>query len=186
MDLLQDPEAPRRLLRELFDAAVLAAQPEHCVPPWLPEDDGGPLLVLGAGKAAAAMARAVEAHWSGPLTGLVVTRYGHGLPTRHIEVVEAAHPVPDEAGERAARRILELARAAGPGDRVLCLISGGGSSLLSLPAEGLSLACKQTLTGELLRCGAAINEINTVRKHLSAIKGDAWPRRWRPPSPIRW
>ncbi|MCE7508052.1 glycerate kinase type-2 family protein [Alloalcanivorax xenomutans] len=171
MDLQQDPEAPRRLLRELFDAAVLAAQPEHCVPPWLPEDDGGPLLVLGAGKAAAAMARAVEAHWSGPLSGLVVTRYGHGLPTRHIEVVEAAHPVPDEAGERAARRILELARAAGPGDRVLCLISGGGSSLLSLPAEGVSLACKQTLTGELLRCGAAINEINTVRKHLSAIKG---------------
>jgi hydroxypyruvate reductase len=129
--------------------------------------------VLGAGKASAAMARAVEDNWpaSAPLSGLVVTRYGHGVPCRRIEIVEAAHPVPDAAGAGAARRILELAKTAGPDDLVLCLISGGGSALLALPADGLTLADKQAVNRALLKSGAAIGEMNTVRKHLSAIKG---------------
>jgi hydroxypyruvate reductase len=126
---------------------------------------------VGAGKAAASMARAVEAHWPGPLDGLVVTRYGHGAPTRFIEVVEAGHPMPDAAGEDAARRIVERARDLTPDDLVLALISGGGSALLTLPAPGLSLADKQAVNRALLKCGAAIGEINCVRKHLSAVKG---------------
>jgi glycerate 2-kinase len=129
---------------------------------------------VGAGKAAASMARAVEAHWPAdkPLAGLVVTRYGHGLgPLKRIEVVEAAHPIPDAAGEMAARRILDLVRGLGPDDLALCLISGGGSALLSLPAPGITLDDKQALNKALLRSGANINEINCVRKHLSAIKG---------------
>ena len=130
-------------------------------------------IVVGAGKAAAAMARAVEAHWPAdrPLSGLVVTRYGHGVgPLARIEVVEASHPVPDAAGQAAAARILNLVRGLGPDDLVLCLISGGGSSLLSLPAPGIELADKQALNRALLRSGASIDEMNCVRKHLSAIK----------------
>ncbi len=127
--------------------------------------------MLGAGKAAAAMARAVEDNWNGPLSGLVVTRYGHALPCRTIEVVEASHPVPDQAGEDAARRILSLAGSAGPDDLVLCLVSGGGSALLSLPAPGLTLADKQVVNRALLTSGAPIGEMNVVRKHMSAIKG---------------
>jgi glycerate 2-kinase len=126
------------------------------------------------------MARAVEENWSGPISGLVVTRDGHAAPCRHVEVVEASHPVPDARGERAARRMLSMAEAAKKGDNVLCLISGGGSALLSLPAPGLSLADKQAINSALLASGATISEINTVRKHLSAIKGGqlaaaAWP-----------
>jgi hydroxypyruvate reductase len=117
------------------------------------------------------MARAVEEHWPGPLEGLVVTRYGHAVPCERIEIVEAAHPVPDAAGEAAARRILELARGAGPDDLVLCLISGGGSALLALPADGLTLADKQAVNRALLASGADIGQMNVVRKHLSAIKG---------------
>ncbi len=117
------------------------------------------------------MAAAVEANWSEPLEGLVVTRYGHSVPCEHIEVVEAAHPVPDEAGRVAARRILELAEGVGPDDLLLCLISGGGSALLALPAPGVTLEDKQAVNRELLRCGATISEINSIRKHLSAIKG---------------
>jgi len=128
-------------------------------------------LVLGAGKASAAMARVLERHWPGPLEGLVVTRYGHGVPCERVKIVEAAHPVPDEAGRVAAARILELARSAGPDDLVLCLISGGGSSLLALPAEGITLADKQAVGKALLASGADIGQMNTVRKHLSAIKG---------------
>ena len=161
----------RRLLRAMFDAAVAAASPALCVPPDLPLPPKGRTVVVGAGKAAASMAAAVEANWSEPLEGLVVTRYGHSVPCEHIEVVEAAHPVPDEAGRVAARRILELAESVGPDDLLLCLISGGGSALLALPAPGVTLEDKQAVNRELLRCGATISEINSVRKHLSAIKG---------------
>ncbi|MBU6438758.1 MAG: glycerate kinase [Betaproteobacteria bacterium] len=164
----QDPAA---LLRRMFDAAVASAQPALCVPPHLPRAPRGRVVVIGAGKASAAMAQAVEAHWQGPLEGLVVTRYGYAAPCRHIEIVEAAHPVPDEAGLRAAQRMLELVRGLGPDDLVLCLISGGGSALLPLPLPGLELADEQALNRELLRCGAGIGEMNCVRRHLSGIKG---------------
>ena len=159
------------LLRSLFDDAVAAARPERCVPPHLPAAVSGHTVVVGAGKAAASMARAVEDHWTGPLSGLVVTRYGHGVPCRSIEVVEAAHPVPDAAGRQAAVRILEKVSGLDGADRVLCLISGGGSALLSLPAPGLTLKDKQAVGARLLASGATISEINCVRKHLSAVKG---------------
>ncbi len=164
----------RALLRHMFDAAVKAAEPGVCVPPHLPEPPAGRTVVIGAGKAAASMARAVESHWpqDRPLTGLVVTRYGHGVgPLARIEVVEASHPVPDAAGLAAAARILDLVRGLGPEDLALCLISGGGSALLSLPAPGLELADKQAVNRALLRSGAGIRDMNCVRKHLSAIKG---------------
>ncbi len=171
---------PREILRRLFDAAIAAADPASCVPPHLPPDDGGRLIVIGAGKASAAMARTVEEHWSGPLDGLVVTRYGHGVPCERIEIVEAAHPVPDAAGEAAAARILGKISGLTASDRVLALISGGGSALLAAPAAGVTLAEKRAITSALLRSGASISEINCVRKHLSAIKGGrlaaaAWP-----------
>ncbi|MDP6785758.1 MAG: glycerate kinase [Rhodospirillales bacterium] len=159
------------LLRTLFDAAVARAQAEHCVPPYLPPPPEGRTIVVGAGKAAASMAQAVERHWPGPLSGLVVTRYGHGAPCRRIEVIEAAHPVPDASGAAAAASILALVAEAGPDDLVLCLISGGGSALLSLPAPGLTLADKQAVNKALLTSGATISEMNCLRKHLSAVKG---------------
>ena len=162
---------PRLLLRRLLDAALASARPAQCVPPHLPEPPAGRTVVVGAGKAAATMAQAVEDHWSGPLEGLVVTRYGHRVPTERIEVVEAAHPVPDAGGREAAARILSLAEGLSAEDLALCLISGGGSALLTLPAKGIELTDKQAMTGALLRSGAAIGEINCVRKHLSAIKG---------------
>ena len=155
----------------MFRAAVAAADPAVCVPPHLPKSPKGRTLVLGAGKAAASMARAVERHWDGPLQGLVVTRYGHAVQCDRIEVVEASHPVPDAAGLAAAQRILDLARGLGPDDLALCLISGGGSALLTLPAEGLTLGDKQVVNAALLKSGANITEMNCVRKHLSAIKG---------------
>ena len=164
----------RNLLGRLFQAAVAAADPAVCLPPHLPEApklSGGRTLVLGAGKAAASMARAVEESWNGGIRGLVVTRYGHAVPTQQIEIVQAGHPVPDAAGEAAAGRILSLASALGPDDLLLVLISGGGSSLLSLPGPGLSLADKQAVNEALLRSGAPIDQMNVVRKHLSAIKG---------------
>ena len=164
-------EDPGLVLRRLLDAALASAQPAQCLPPHLPAPPAGRTVVVGAGKAAATMARAVEDHWAGPLEGLVVTRYGHRVPTAKIEVVEAAHPVPDAGGREAAARILSLAEGLGADDLALCLISGGGSALLTLPAPGVELADKQTMTGALLRSGAAIDEINCVRKHLSAIKG---------------
>ena len=171
---------PKTILKSLFDAAISVADPALCVAPYLPPDDGGRLIVIGAGKASAAMARAVEAHWSGPLDGLVVTRYGHGVPCQRIEIVEAAHPVPDAAGVLAAQRVLEKLRGLQPNDRVLALISGGGSALLAAPATGVTLVEKRAITSALLKSGAAIGEINCVRKHLSAIKGGrlavtAWP-----------
>ena len=161
----------RRLLLDMFQAAVNAAAPALCVPAHLPPRPKGRTIVVGAGKAAASMAAAVEAHWRGPIEGLVVTRYGHGVPCRHIEVVEASHPVPDEAGSLAARRILDKVSGLTADDLVLVLISGGGSALLALPADGISLADKQAINRALLKSGAHIAEMNTVRKHLSAIKG---------------
>lgn len=161
----------RELLRRMFDAAVAAASPISCVPRNLPALPKGRTIAVGAGKAAAAMAAAVEANWSGPIAGLVVTRYGHSVPCRQVEVIEAAHPVPDAAGLGAARRILDLVRGLTEDDLVLCLLSGGASSLLVLPAPGISLADKQVINRALLRCGAPIGEMNCVRKHLSAIKG---------------
>jgi glycerate 2-kinase len=155
----------------MFDAAVSAAQASKCVPAHLPAPPKGRTVVVGAGKAAAAMARAVEEHWRGELSGLVVTRYGHAVQCRRIEAVEAAHPVPDAAGERAARRILAAVQGLTADDLVLCLISGGASALLSLPASGLTLGDKQAANRALLRSGATIAEMNCVRKHLSAIKG---------------
>lgn len=159
------------LLAHLFDAAMAAADPYHLIAPHLPPPPPGRTLVLGAGKAAARMAEAVEHAWQGELSGLVVTRYGHGAPTRHIEVIEAGHPVPDAAGEEAVRRMLALAGGLGPDDLVLCLVSGGGSALLSLPAPGIGVDEKRALNRELLRCGAPIGDMNCVRRHLSSIKG---------------
>ncbi len=164
-------DGPAEILRRLFDAAVAAADPALCVPPHLPEPPKGRAAVIGAGKASAAMARAVEDHWPGDLSGLVVTRYGCGVPCRRIEIVEAAHPVPDANGLEAAARILDLAQGLGADDLMLCLISGGGSALLSLPAEGLTFEDKQAVNAALLRSGATIGDMNCVRKHLSAIKG---------------
>ena len=162
---------PGILLRNLFDSALAAADPAHCVPPHLPSRPKGRTVVIGAGKAAASMARAVEEKWDGPLSGLVVTRYAHGLPCSRIEVVEAAHPVPDIAGHQAAARILAMVQGLSADDLVLALISGGGSALLSQPAPGLTLEDKQRINTALLRSGANITEMNCVRKHLSTIKG---------------
>ena len=172
---------PRALLRAMYDAAVQRALPAHNTAAFLPappDPKKGRTVVLGAGKAGGAMAAAVDALWpqGAPLSGLVVTRYDHVPPAYkarpgRIEVVEARHPVPDEAGARAAQRIAELARGLSADDLVLCLISGGGSALLSMPAPGLTLADKQAINQALLKSGAAIDEMNCVRKHLSAIKG---------------
>ncbi|WP_310567295.1 glycerate kinase [Hydrogenophaga sp.] len=165
------PTDTQRLLRRMFDAAIAAAQPALCVPPLLPPAPKGRLVVIGAGKASAAMARAVEQHWPGPLSGLVVTRYGYAVPCERIEIVEAAHPVPDAAGEKAAARLLQTVQGLGADDLVLCLISGGGSALLPLPLPGLTLADLQALNQALLASGASITEMNCVRRHLSAIQG---------------
>jgi glycerate 2-kinase len=159
------------MLLEMFHAAIASAQPALCIPPHLPAPPRGRLIVVGAGKASAAMARAVEQHWPGPLGGLVVTRYGYAVPCERIEIVEAAHPVPDSAGLHAAQRMLEQVGGLSADDLVLCLISGGGSALLPLPAEGLTLDQKQAVNRALLACGATISEMNCVRRHLSAIKG---------------
>ncbi len=162
------------LLRRMFDAAVASAQPALCVPPQLPsrEELGrGRLVVIGAGKASAAMARAVEDAWDGPLAGFVITRYGYNVPCQRIEIVEAAHPVPDAAGLAAAQRMMAFVQGLSADDVVLCLISGGGSSLMPLPIDGLTLEHKQAVNRALLASGATISEMNCVRRHLSAIKG---------------
>jgi glycerate 2-kinase len=155
----------------MFDAAIASAQPAVCVPRHLPPVPRGKVIVIGAGKASAAMAQAVEKNWSGILSGLVVTRYGYAVPCTQIEIVEAAHPVPDGAGMRAAQLMLELVGQLSADDLVLCLISGGGSALLPLPAKGLTLDMKQQVSRALLASGATISEMNCVRRHLSAIKG---------------
>jgi hydroxypyruvate reductase len=171
LDQLSMNSAPSDLLRQMFTAAIAAAQPAICIPTHLPEKPRGRLIVIGAGKASAEMARVVEANWAGPLSGLVVTRYGYAVPCRHIEIVEAAHPVPDTAGLAAAQRIMALVGGLSTDDLVLCLISGGGSALLPLPLPGLTLEHKQAVSRALLKSGASIGEMNCVRRHLSAIKG---------------
>ena len=165
------PMEPRQTLKLLFDAALAAVSPGQVLPRHLPQPPAGRTAVLGFGKAAAEMARVFEAHWTGPFDGFAVTRYGHGAPCRAVEIVEAGHPVPDEAAVAAADRALALAAGLGADDLMVCLASGGGSALLAKPAQGIRLAEKQALTRSLLACGAAIDEINCVRKHLSAIKG---------------
>ncbi|HAD25903.1 MAG TPA: glycerate kinase, partial [Alphaproteobacteria bacterium] len=161
--------SPDRLLRRLYQTAVAAAQPEHYLPPALPRlsdlPHTGRLIVVGAGKAAAAMAQCAEQHWRddprfSQVTGLVIARHGEARPTRHIEIVEAAHPVPDKHAVAATERIVSLLHGAGPEDRVLCLLSGGGSALLCLPATGIGLAEKQNVTRALLASGAPIDAIN--------------------------
>ena len=170
-----DPNAhlpdPRALLRSLFDAAVAAAQPALCLPPHLPAPPKGRTIVIGAGKASAAMALALEAHWPGPLEGLVVTRYGYQQPCKRIEIVQASHPVPDAAGLAASKRIAALVTGLTADDLVIALISGGGSSLLVAPGDGLTLADKQAVNSALLASGASISEMNCVRRHLSSLKG---------------
>ncbi len=163
----------KKLLAESFYAAVAAADPLKILPASLPKPPKGRTVVVGAGKAAASMALAVEHHWpaEAPLSGLVITRYQHGLLTNRIKVIEAGHPVPDESGESAAREILRLAKSLGKDDLLLVLVSGGGSSLLSLPVESISMEDLKAATRELLRCGAPIQDMNTVRKHLSRIQG---------------
>jgi hydroxypyruvate reductase len=164
---------PRTLLIESFNAAVGAADPLKILPRYLPPPPRGKTLVVGAGKAAAAMALAVEQQWppAAPLAGLAITRYRHGLLTNRIEVIEAGHPVPDESGEKAAQEILRRTKALGANDLLLALVSGGGSSLLSLPVDGIGMDELRATTRELLRCGAPIQDMNTVRKHLSSIQG---------------
>ena len=164
---------PRDLLSGSFHAALAAADPLEIVPAHLPAPPRGRTLVVGAGKAAASMALAVERHWgaASPLEGVVITRYGHGLPLQRIRVVEAGHPVPDEKGEGAAREILSLARGLGEDDLLLVLVSGGGSSLLALPVDGVAMADLKAVTRALLASGAPIQDMNTVRKHLSLIQG---------------
>ncbi len=165
------PPDPRALLRRLFDAAIASAQPALCLPPHLPEPPRGRTIVIGAGKASAAMARALEDHWNGPLEGLVVTRYGYEVPCERIEIAPAAHPVPDEAGIEASRRIAQKVTGLTAEDLVIALVSGGGSSLLVAPAPGLALADKRAVNAALLASGASISEMNCVRRHLSALKG---------------
>ncbi|WP_051379095.1 glycerate kinase type-2 family protein [Derxia gummosa] len=155
----------------MLDAAIRAAQPSRCVPPYLPQLPKGRLIVIGAGKASAAMAKAVEHHWPGELEGLVITRHGYGQPCDRIDIVEASHPVPDAAGQDAARRLHKLVSGLTEDDVVLSLISGGGSALLAAPIDGITLEDKQDVTRALLASGASISEINCVRRHLSALKG---------------
>jgi glycerate 2-kinase len=161
----------RQQLRSLFDAALTAVDPMTAVPQFLPNKPKGRTIVIGAGKASARMALALEQHWDAPLEGMVVTRYDHGEPCQRIRVVQAGHPVPDAAGAQAAQDILASVSNLNQDDLVIALMSGGGSSLLSLPASGLSLQDKRDVTQALLKCGATISEMNCVRKHLSSIKG---------------
>lgn len=173
----EDPAAVHAWLRELGSVAIAAVHPDALiVPDQLPKRPAGRTVVIGAGKAAAAMAAAFERAWAdtygdAEISGLVVTRYGHGAQCKHIEVLEASHPMPDALGEKAAQRMLEAVTGLGADDLVVALVSGGGSALMTMPAPGLTLAQKQAINKTLLRCGAPISEINTVRRHLSAIKG---------------
>lgn len=164
---------PRELLLNSFKIALEAVDPLKLIPPHLPAPPKRNTLVVGAGKAAAAMAQAVETHWSpdANLEGIAITRYGHGLPTQRITVIEAGHPVPDQNGEMATRAIMESARILGADDLMLCLFSGGGSSLLSMPIEGITFEELKDINRQLIRCGASIQEINTIRKHLSNVLG---------------
>ena len=184
---MKDAEA-RAVLRSLFDAALDVARPATCLAPYIAglAPPKGRTIVIGAGKASAAMAKAVEDQWPHPLEGLVVTRYGYGETCKRIEIVEAAHPVPDEKGRATAGRILERVKGHTADDLVLCLISGGASALLALPAPGLTLADKQEVNRALLKSGANIVEMNAVRKHLSAIKGGRLAIAAQPARVLSW
>lgn len=162
---------PRDLLEKMFQAAIDAAQPALCLPQHLPAPPKGRLVVLGAGKASAAMAKAVEDHWPGDISGLVITRHGYEVTCNHIEIVRASHPIPDDSGMKAAQRMMDLAQSLTADDLALCLISGGGSALMPLPMAGMTLADKQRINKALLASGATISEMNCVRRHISAIKG---------------
>ena len=159
------------LMKLMFDAAIRQALPSNSIPHYMPKPPKGRTIVVGAGKASAAMAQVFEQNWSGPLEGLIVTRYGHAVPCNKIEIIEAAHPVPDEAGANAAARILHMVQGLTKDDLVVALISGGGSALLSLPVDGVTAEEKRAVNRALLKSGAPIGEINCVRKHLSKIKG---------------
>jgi len=184
---MKDADA-RALLRDLFDAALAVARPATCLAPYIDklQPPKGRTVVIGAGKASAAMARAVEERWHHPIEGLVVTRYGYGEACKRIEIVEAAHPVPDEKGRAAAGRLLEKVKGLSSDDLVLCLISGGASALITLPAPGLSLPDLQDVNRALLKSGANIVEMNTVRKHLSAIKGGRLAVAAQPARVLSW
>ncbi|PPR10373.1 MAG: putative hydroxypyruvate reductase [Alphaproteobacteria bacterium MarineAlpha11_Bin1] len=162
---------PDKFLRDLFDRAVSAADPRNTIGPFLPSPPTGRTLVLSAGKAAASMAFSVETHWHGDIYGLAVTRYGHSFDCKRIEVIEAGHPLPDEVGRVATQRFLSLANELTEDDLLLFLISGGASALLVEPADRLDFEDKRVITNALLKSGAPINEINCLRKHLSAVKG---------------
>ena len=166
---------PKKFLLELFDEAISAVLPQKCLPMYLPKPAKGRTVVVGAGKASAGMAAELERYWPenshGELSGLIITRYGHGVPCRNFEIVEAGHPISDEAGIEATQRLLKMVSGLTSDDLVICLLSGGGSALLSAPALGLCLEDKQSISRELLTSGATISEINTVRKHLSSVKG---------------
>jgi glycerate 2-kinase len=168
---MQNSEKQIQLMRAMFDAAVKTAMPSNCIPAHMPSPPKGRTIIVGAGKASAAMAQVFEKNWNAPLEGLVVTRYGHGAACNNIEIVEAAHPVPDDTGTYAAARMLKMLEGLGNDDLVVGLMSGGGSALLSLPANHISVEDKRTVNKALLKSGAPIGEMNCVRKHLSAIKG---------------
>lgn len=184
---MKDADA-RALLRSMFDAALAVARPSTCLAPYIAglKPPKGRTVVIGAGKASAAMAKAVEDQWRHPLEGLVVTRYGYGEACKRIEIVEASHPVPDHKGREAAERIFRKVQGLSPDDLVLCLISGGASALLSLPTPGLSLGDKQDVNRALLKSGANITEMNTVRKHLSMIKGGRLAIAAQPARVLSW
>ena len=172
-----DPNRQRQLMRAMYDKAVSAAHPATCVPPHLPAvPDGGRIIIVGAGKASAAMAQAAERYYAGKglasrITGAITTRHGYGLPTEFLPIVEAGHPVPDANSIASAKLAVSLAKTAGPNDLVLCLLSGGASALWAAPVDGVTFADKAALTKQLLKSGARISEMNCVRKHLSRIKG---------------
>lgn len=175
-----EAQSAQDLLKAMFSAAIDASQPALRIPHFLPAPPKGRTVVIGAGKAAAAMAQVVERHWPGPLEGVVVTRYGYAVPCQRIRVLEAAHPVPDDNGRQAARAVLDAVSGLGADDLVICLISGGGSALLSLPMDGLEFPDKQAINAALLDAGASISEMNCVRRHLSAIKGGRLAAACRP------
>jgi hydroxypyruvate reductase len=171
MSKIGDAKDIKAFLTGLFETAICAADPDICVPPHLPDVSVGRTIVIGAGKASAKMARALEQHWSGPLSGCVVTRYGHSVPTRHIEIIEASHPVPDQAGLDATCKITDMVRGLDQNDLVICLISGGGSALLVDPVAPVGLDGLRDINRALLKSGAAIDEMNCVRRHISKVKG---------------
>lgn len=168
---LDDPGTIKPFLMDLFQTAIDAADPHLCLPPFIPKPPKGRTIVIGAGKASAKMAQALENHWKGDLSGVVVTRYDHAVPTQKIEIIEASHPVPDEAGLAATQKIKNCVANLSKDDLVICLISGGGSALLVDPVPGLDLAQKQAINKALLKSGASIDEMNCVRRHLSNVKG---------------